>query len=370
LSGQPSSVEQEVRSRFSVKQFFALPDGELEFQVAYEEGTGRKFAELSSAVEPMGYTPLLQGSKDECVLLLRKAEATPRRQSRLPVIFALFTTITLIVFALLQQQVYEQLIPTLSGYAVFFEFGVTIAVMLGAHELVQRYVGRRKDAGHASSYLIPAIPFLPPFLPSLGFASSQHEPALNKDGLFDTVIAGPLAMLGMAILLYIVGDITATQTAALAPGSQLANSTVSINSNAIQVGIDSVLRPLLPTAAPGNVWVSPIADGATVGFILVFIGLLPMAFYDGGFLSSLVLPEGLARLASYLSVLALLVLDTPTYWALAVVVLLLAGRPFQLRLRDEVSGLSASRKWVFLGALVLAFLCLPFPHNLGTLPLT
>jgi len=130
-----------------------------------------------------------------------------------------------------------------------------------------------------------------------------------------------------------------------------------------------VLRPLLPTAAPGNVWVSPIADGATVGFILVFIGLLPMAFYDGGFLSSLVLPEGLARLASYLSVFALLILDTPTYWALAVVVLLLAGRPFQLRLRDEVSGLSASRKWVFAGAVVLAFLCLPFPHNLGTLPL-
>jgi hypothetical protein len=318
----------------------------------------------------MGYTPLMQGSKDECVLILRKTDAAPRRQSRLPVLFALFTSITLIVFALLQQQVYEQLVPALSDYAVFFEFGVTIAVMLGAHELAQRYIGRRKDAGHASSYLIPSIPFIPPFLPSMGFASSQHEPALNRDRLFDTVIAGPLAMLGLAIVLYIIGDITATQSAALVPGSQLANSTVSINSNIIQTGIDSVLRPLLPAAAPGNVWVSPIADGATVGFILVFIGLLPLAFYDGGFLSSLVLREGPARLASYLSVLALLVLDTPTYWALAVVVLLLAGRPFQLRLRDEVSGLSATRKWVFVGAVVLAFLCLPFPHNLGTLPLS
>jgi hypothetical protein len=228
----------------------------------------------------------------------------------------------------------------------------------------------RKDGGHARSYLIPSIPFLPPFLPSLGFAASQHEPALNRDRLFDTVIVGPLAMLGVAMVLYVVGDLSATQSAALVPGSQLANSTVSINSNAIQMGIDAVLRPLLPALAPGNVWVSPIADGATVGFILVFVGLLPMAFYDGGFLSSLVLPEGAARLGSYLSVLALLVLDTPTYWALAVVVLLLAGRPFQLRLRDEVSGLSATRRWVFLGAVVLAFLCLPLPHNLGTLPLS
>jgi hypothetical protein len=362
-------VEQEVRSRFSVKQFFALPDGELEFQVAHDGDTKRKFAELTSAVAPVGYAPLLQGSKDECVLLLRKADATPRRQSRLPVLFALFTSVTLVVFALLQQQVYVQLVPALSPYAVFFEFSVTIAVMLGAHELVQRYMGARKSAGHASSYLIPSIPFLPPFLPSLGFASTQHEPALNRDSLFDTVIMGPLVVLGLAIVLYILGDVTATQSAALVPGSQLANSTVSINSNAIQMGIDSLLRPILPAAAPGNVWVSPIADGATVGFILVFIGLLPMAFYDGGFLSSLVLPAKAAKLASYLSVLALLVLDTPTYWALAVVVLLLAGRPFEIRLRDEVSGLSATRKWVFLGALVLAFLCLPFPHNLGTLPL-
>jgi hypothetical protein len=370
LSGQPSDLEQQVRSRFSVKQFFALPDGELEFQVAYDGDTKRRFAELSATVASMGYVPSLQGSKNECVLLLRKVDATPRRASRLPVLFALFTSITLVVFALLQQQVYQQLVPTLSAYAVFFEFGVTIAVIFAAHEAVQRYVGRRRDAGHASSYLIPSIPFLPPFLPSLGFVSSQHEPALNRDRLFDTVIAGPLAMLVLAVILYAVGDLTATQSAALAPGSQLANSTVSINSNAIQMGIDWVLRPLVSTVASGNVLVSPIADGATVGFILVFIGLLPMAFYDGGFLSSLVLSEGPARIASYLSVLALLLLDTPTYWALAVVVLLLAGRPFQIRLRDEVSGLSTTRKWIFVGSIALAFLCLPFPHNLGTLPLS
>ena len=369
MSGQPVDLEQQVRSRFSVKQFFALPDGELEFQVGYDESTKDRFAELTSALVPLGYTPELRGSRDECVLTLRKTDSTPRRLSRLPVLFALFTSVTLVVFALLQQQVYLQLVPSLSAYNVFFEFSVAIAIMLGAHELAQRFMGRRRDAGHASSYLIPSIPFLPPFLPSLGFASSQHEPALNRDRLFDTVIVGPLAMLAIAIILYIVGDLTATQSAALVPGSQLANSTVSINANAIQMGIDWVLRPLLPAAAPANVFVSPIGDGATVGFILVFIGLLPMAFYDGGFLSSLVLPEGAARIASYLSVLALLILDTPTYWALAVVVLLLAGRPFHLRLRDDVSVLSVSRKWVFIGAVVLAFLCLPFPHNLGTLPL-
>jgi hypothetical protein len=352
-----------------VRQSFALPDEELEFQVDYDMGAKRKFAELGSEIRPLGYTPELTGTKEECVLVLRKTSTDRRRLSRLPVLFALFTLVTLVVFALLQELVYQQLAPSLQGYTVFFGFGATIAVILGAHEMAQRFIGARKGAGHASSYLIPAVPFLPPFLPTLGFVASQQEPALNRDSLFDTVIAGPLAALGLAIVFYIIGSLTAVQTASLSPHSQLANSTVSINPNAIQSTIDSVLRPFLPSVAPGFMRVSPIADAATAGFLVAFICLLPMAFFDGGFLSSTVGGERLARGVSYLSVLALMVLDTPTYWALAIVVLLLAGRPFQLRLLDEVSALSSSRKWIFVGSVVLAFLCLPFPHNLGTLPL-
>jgi len=369
LSGQSGDLELNVRSRFSVKQSFALPDGEFEFQVAYDDGAKSKFAELSSELAPSGYTPELTGTREECVLILRKTGTASKRLSRLPVLFALFTMVSLVVFALLQELVYQQLAPSMQGYLVFFGFGATIAVILGAHELGQRFMGMRKHAGHASSYLIPAIPFLPPFLPTLGFVASQREPALNRDSLFDAVIAGPLVVLGLAIAFYIFGDLTAVRTAALSPGSQLANSTVSINPNAIQTAIDSALRPLLPSAAPGYMWVSPIADAATAAFIVAFIALLPMAFFDGGFLAATAGGERFARGASYLSVLALMVLDTPTYWALAIVVLILAGRPFQLRLLDGVSGLSSSRKWVFVGSVVLAFLCLPFPHNLGTLPL-
>jgi hypothetical protein len=365
LSDQVNELEQLVRGRFSVKQFFALPEGELEFQLAYDDDTKLKFAELSSELLPKGYTPHLSGTRDECVLVLRKGEVALASRSRLPVIFALFTAATLVVFALLQQEVYAQLAPSLPAYAVVFGFGATIAAILGAHELGQRYAARRRGGGHASSYLIPAIPFLPPFLPSLGFVATQHRPAVNRDSLFDTVIAGPLAIFGLAVILYALGDLTSVQSVALAPGSQLANSTVSINPNAIQLGIDSVLRPLMPSLP-----ISPIADGATVGFIMVFIGLLPMAFYDGGFLAAAAWGESPARIASYLSVVVLLALDTPTYWALAVVVLLLAGRPFKLKVLDEVSALSPYRRWLLLGCLALAFLCLPVPHNLGTLPLT
>lgn len=369
MSGQASDLEQLVHGKFSVKESFLLPGGELEYQVVYNQETKAKFAELKAELAGKGYRPDLAGTKEECVLTLKKLEAPSTSRSRLPVLLALFTLASLVVFALLQQQVYEQLIPSLPGYSVFFEFGATIAILMGAHELAQRVVARRRDAGHSSSYLIPGIPFLPPFLPSLGFVTSQREPALNRDSLFDTVIVGPLAIFGLAVVMYALGELTSVQSSIPFAGSQLANTTVSINPSAIQMTVDSILAPLLPKAAAGYVLVSPMADGSTVGFILAFIGLLPMATYDGGFLSSIAWGIRPARVASYLSVFVVLVLDTPTYWALAVVVLLLAGRPYQLRLLDDVSELSPSRQWVFIGSIVLAFLCLPIPHNLGTFPL-
>ena len=369
LSAPLPDPERLVRNHFSIRQSFVLPDGGLEYQVVYDRTSKRQFVDLASELSQSGYRPELTGTTDEAVLTLRKVDGTPERLSRLPVLLALFTFVTLVVFALLQQLVYEQLIPTLPGYFVFFEIGATIAVLLGAHELGQRLAARSRGGGHASSYLIPGIPFLPPFLPSMGFVASQRRPALNRDRLFDTVIAGPLAILALALLAYAIGDLTAVQSSVVYQGSHLANTTVSVNSNAIQMGVDSILGPFLPQVATGYVLVSPIADGATVGFIIVFLGLLPMVSYDGGILSAIAWGTRTSRVLSYLSVFALLVLDTPTYWAIAVVVLLLAGRPFQLKLMDDVSELSQWRQWAFVGSLVLAFLCLPVPHNIGTLPL-
>jgi len=368
LSSQPADVEKLVRSRFSVKEFFALPDGELEFRVAYDEKTKARFEQLYPEAMAGGYRPELSGTKEDCILIMRKDEPPARSNSRIPVILALLTLASVVIFSLLQSSVYSQLIPTLSSYAVVLRFGATIVILIGAHELGQRLVARRRISGHSNIYLIPGIPFLPPFLPSLGFASTQRQPALNKDHLFDVVVAGPLALVALAIAAYMVGDLTSVHSTVAYQSTSLANTTVSINGNAIQMGIDKLLGPLLPTAPAGFVQVSPIADGATVGFIIAFIGLLPMAIFDGGLLTNIAWGERTARVVTYLSVLALLVLDTPTYWALAIVVLLLT-RPYNLRLLDEVSGLSTSRHWIFVGTLVLAFLCVPVPHNIGTFPL-
>lgn len=369
MSGQSADAEQVVRRLFEVKESFALPDGELEFQVPYGPEAKKKFVDLKAQLIPLGLRPELTGTEEECVLILRKAEAPAKKPPRLPVFFAFFTMAALVLSALLQQGVYQELVPSWPFLSTFIPFAAVIAAILGAHELGQRLMARARDAGHANSYLIPGIPFIPPFLPTLGFATSQREPALNKDSLFDTVIAGPLAMLGVALLLFAVGNVTAVQSTVTFASTSLANTTVTINPNAIQLAVGSLLNPYAHPIAAGYVPVSPVEDGSYIGFILVFLSLLPMASYDGGFLANIAWGQKAARAAGYLSILALLVLDTWTYWAIAVIALLLVGRPYQLKLQDEVSPLSVSRQWVLVGAIVLAFLCLPIPSNIATLPL-
>jgi hypothetical protein len=368
LPGQPSDIDQLVAKKFTVKGTFSLPGGESEYQVAYDDGSKRKFVELEAELRAMGFRPEMTGTMDDCVLTVRKVGEASAPGSRIPVLMALFTLASLVVFSLLQRLVYAQLIPSFPGYLVFFGFGLTVAALMAAHELGQRYAASKRKAGHASSYLLPWIPFLPPFIASLGFVGTQRESALNRDNLFDTVIAGPLGILVLAVVLYSLGELTAVQSAIAFKASQVA---VSINSNAIQLAIDTVLGPFLPKVAAGHLLLSPVSDAATVGFILVFIGLLPMASFDGGFLSNLAWGPRTARVATYLSVLALLVVDmgTASYWAIAIVALLLAGRPFRLKLLDEVSGLSSRRRWVYLVVLAVAFLALPFPHDLATLQL-
>ena len=371
MSSQPSDIEQLVRSKFSVKEFFVLPDGELEFQIAHGADTGAKFVQLDKKVGAMGYRPELSGTKDECVLLVKKTPMPSGGMSRVSVLMALLTVASLQVFSYLQASVDIQLVSGFPTYLLFLGFDVTVGVLLVVHELGQRLAARRGGAGHSTSYMIPGVPILTPFLPSLGFVNAQREPALNRDRLFDVAIAGPLTIFVFAVLFYIIGVLTSVPSTIAFQNTQLVNSTVSINPNAVQTGLDFLLGPLVHSAPAGFVLVSPIADGASFGFILVFICLLPMALFDGGLLASAAWGDRAARAATYLSVLLLLVLDMnyATYWAVAIVALLLAGRPVRLKLQDEVSGLSTSRQWVFIGSLILAFLCLPVPHSIATFPL-
>jgi Zn-dependent protease len=357
--------------KFTVTDSFRLPDEEMEFKVAYKPDSREKFVELCREFGASGFTPRLVGTQEEAFLFVRKARTVGRQRSRVPIILALLTLGSVVVFGLLLAVIYEQYAPSVPGRFVIVLYGAAVMAVVSAHEFGHIFVSRRKGEAPPAPYFLPGIPVVTQALPTLGIISRQREPAINRNRFFDVILVGPLMGLVVSLALYALGGLLAVQSAVPLQSCQQVNGTATLCPSVIQMGLDAVVGPLLPHVGVGYSALSPLSDGATVGLILTFVGLLPMTSFDGGHLSSLVWGAGVSRIATYLAVILLISIDLPTYWALAVVVLLLMSlsRDSGPQLLDEISPLSETRRWLYLGALALALLCMPLPQTIVGFPL-
>jgi len=372
LSGLPSEVDALVRGSFQVRDVLNLPDDGVEYRVAYGRDSKEKFKGLWSELRSRGFSPWLTGTPEDCTLVVRKMQPPKPSLSRVPVVMALLTLVSILAFGLLEEQIYARFAPGIFGYLVVASYSGGIVVILAAHEFGHRYSARKRQVVSPTPYFIPGIPDFTGFLPSLGVVSLHREPALNKDAVFDVALAGPLAAFAVTVVLYAVGEFAGVPSSIPLSGNQLINPyifVIQINPNMLQLALDSAFAPFVASVAPGYFKLSPVADAANIGFLLTFLSLLPMAFYDGGYLAASSLGSRATRTATYLSVIALVTLDTPAYWAPGIVVLLIASRAVRAQVLDEVSTPSHSKRLLFFGALLLAFLCLPLPQNIATIPL-
>lgn len=352
-----------VRKRFKVNDTFQLPDGEVEYKVGYGKDSKKDFRTLFSELRSIGWSPWLVGSEEDCSLVVRKRQPPPASASKIPAVMAVFAAASVVVFGLLEILIYAEFAPVIPWYAVLVSYCGCVLAILAAHEFGHRYVAERRGSAALAPYMIPGIPVVTAFLPSLGIISTQREPAVNRDDLFDVAIAGPLAALGVALVLYVLSSFAVVQS------SMPLSQTQVVNSGLLQAAMDYVLSPLVRQPAPGYFMLSPVSDAAVIGFTLTFITLLPMSFFDGGYLASTTLGERGLRVATYLSVIALVVLDTPTYWALAIFSLLIASRQQRPLLLDEVSRPARTKRFILVLVIIVAFLCLPVPQNFATFPL-
>ncbi len=372
MAETPPDFDSAVRKRFSVKDSFQLPDGEVEYRVEYAPESKESFKALCSELQPRGFTPWLSGTEEDCALVVRKKQPLLPLVSRIPVLMALLTVASVVAFGILEVLIYADFAPMIPGYAVLLSYCACILAVLVAHEFGHRYLAERKGSAAPVPYVLPGFPFITPFLPSIGIASTQREAALNRDTLFDISIAGPIAAFVITIVLYVLSAFTSVQSSAPVTAGQAINAYLSVgqvNPGVLQTAIDSALSPFLQQVAPGYVRLSPVSDAAAIGFRLTFLTLLPLSFFDGGYLAAAVLGERGARAATYLGILALVAIDTPAYWAPALLILLLASRQQRPQLLDEVSRPSRSKRALLVLAILLAFLCLPIPQNLLTFPL-
>ncbi len=371
MSAQPQEVDDLVRARFTVKDKFLLQDGEEEYRVEYGPESKERFVDLCGALDGRGLEPHLTGTKEECVLTIRRKAVPTAVRSRIPVVLALLTSAAVVGAALLEWSEVGSLAPSAPGLQVAIVYGGCVAALLAVREFGHRYEARKSKSEPNSSFLLPGIPGVTAILPSLGFLSVQRNPAINRDKYFDIMVVGPLLILAASIALEVAKGLATYSSTVQLTSCQSVNSIVSVcplNPSVLQAVIDRMVGGLFP-ASQGSLLLSPIGDAATVGFLLFFVSALPMASFDGGHLSTVAWGSTAARGATYLSVLALIVLDTPFYWGIAIVGLLLAGRSVRMQFLDEVSGVSRNKRLLYLLLIVIAFMCVPLPQNLATVPL-
>lgn len=370
MSQFPPDVDSTVRGKFQVKDSFMLPDDEVEYKVIYEDNSKKSFRELWSELNSKGYTPWLFGSRDDPTLIVRKKQQVKASRSRIPALLLFLTLASIVAFSLLQVLVYGMMAPQVPGYLVIISYTTCVVAILAAHEFGHRYAAEKNSISPSTSFLIPGVPAFTAFLPSLGIISSQREPVVNRDSLFDLSLAGPVAALIVVVAVYIAGELSWVQSSVTLQSAQSINSFIQIgqiNPSAIQLALDTVLSPFVRTIPAGYVTMSPLLDAGTVGFFLVFLNLLPIAQFGGGRLLSAAFGDRLLRLTSIASALALVLIDTPNYLFIALFIILIAGRETNVQVLDELSGPSGSRKALFFIALIVALLSLPIPRNIAGL---
>jgi membrane-associated protease RseP (regulator of RpoE activity) len=106
-----------------------------------------------------------------------------------------------------------------------------------------------------------------------------------------------------------------------------------------------------------------------VGFFIIFLNLLPAGLLDGGYMSWSVLGPRGTRIAFLLTIVLLLLIDVPSYWFVAILILITAGGSARIETLDSISEVSPRKKFLFLAAVIIALLCLPIPQTIATLPL-
>jgi len=374
-----ADVEAIVRSLFRVKDVFDRGEGSREYSIVYDEGSRAAFKTLYNRVKPLGFTPRLFGTKDDASLTVIKGEVLASHAQRTPVFLSLLSILAIIATGWLIGDIYVQ-VEGGNAFLIGASFVGAVVVVLVAKEILQRILVRRGGGVSTTPYYLPNMPFfiaLPVlyFLPTFGAITFVRSPTVDRDSLFDCYFYPPLLGAAVALAVALVGAMTAislthAQYASIFSSGNL--GTLSTNPSMLQsaaISLSGYLN-LSPKVAPGGTSVfSPLEVAAWIGFLLSFFSLLPAALFDGGRMATLVLGVRGSRITTMVTGFLLVVVDVPNYWVIFLIIFLLAAIQPSSETLDSISGLSRSRRLLFLVAIALVILCAPIPQTLLTYPI-
>lgn len=362
-----NDIDPLVRASFTVKDAYSRDDGSTEYNVVYNSDSRVAFRSLLEKLAPLGFTPRLSGTAEDATLLVVPKVKPP--VARTPIFLLLISVVAIVATGWGVGIIYNQVDGgnvILTGTA----FALGVAAVLIARELSRRVLARRRGGVSMQEYYIPNIPLfvsLPVlyFLPTFGSISSTRSPSLDRDSLFDFYFVGAIAGVVLAFGVGLIGAPHAVVYVAT-QGATLSSNPSLLQTLALTLGGSSLTTP---TPTGDMALLSPVEIAAWVGFIISFFSLLPAALLDGGRMATLALGERGSRITTMGTALVLIVIDVPNYWVMFLLIFLLAAIQPSNETLDSISSLSRSRKFLFIGAMVLVLLCIPVPQTILTRPI-
>ena len=172
-------------------------------------------------------------------------------------------------------------------------FAAAVLGVLAVHELGHYALSRYHDVDASLPYFIP----VPSFIGTFGALISMRGRIPNRKALFDIGVSGPLAGLGAAIVVAVIG-------LHLDPVQVPEHVLQSEDAIEIELGYPPLLEFLawatggqLTYDDPGLV-ANPVIFGAWVGLFVTFLNLIPVGQLDGGHIIRSMVGERAETIAS------------------------------------------------------------------------
>ncbi len=216
-------------------------------------------------------------------------------------------------------------------------FGLSMVLILGAHELGHYFMARRHGLAVTLPFFIP-VPF---GLGTLGALIQMRGAVENKRILFDVGLAGPIAGLLVAIPLFGVGLLMATVGDAGAPPTR---------SYLILLLIDLIR----PDASTHGIELNSVIIAARLGLVLTTMNLLPVGQLDGGHIAYAALGRQWALWMGWATIGLMVVmgLRVSPDWFIWLLFALFSGTRHAAPL-DDLTPLNLPRNLAFLGTVLL-----------------
>lgn len=362
----------------------------LRYHGALKGDSETAFALLSSQLKPLGLMALFR-IENEVQTILILPDLPPAKPARpwLNLVLFVLTLLSVLFVGAIFNATEDPFIAqmTIAEWAKFilngWPFGVSMLLILGAHEFGHYFVGRHHGANVSLPFFIP-LPFSS--LGTMGAFINMKSVPKNKKALFDIGIAGPLAGLVFAIPILFIG----LRLSQLAPieASLPEGMAFQIEGNSLLYLIIKYiifgkwlpeptsfgnLPPIIywaryfftghPLPLGGlDVMIHPAAWAGWAGLLVTSLNLLPAGQLDGGHIFSTLFGKKTSmKILPFIIVLLVGLGFAWNGWWLWAAILFLLGRR-NAEVLDDITPLDAKRKVlgvVMLIVFVLVFIPVP-----------